>query len=245
MNLTSAHTPGILVLMLLVSGAGGMAKGLTGFGGALVMAPLLSLMMPPAEASVLIVLVHCASSLQGVREWGPQTRWATIIPLALIAILSASLIAPWLPTGHADALRRIVGTGVLVTTVLHMRGWQWKHSGRWPSTVCAGILSGAMTACGGLGGPAAVYYLNGIARGATLRANLMGYFALLFCGVTLTMAASHLVMLPRLLLALPLTCAFATGGLLGGRLRHYLNAAVFDRVVCAMLLASGALALLA
>ena len=239
-----SHPPAAIAALLLVSAVGGLAKGLTGFGGALVMAPLFSLIVPSTEASALIVLVHCASSLQGMRDWAPQARWQVITPFALVAIASASVISQWLAPGHADAIRRLVGACVLATTVLHIKGWHWRHKGHWSSTLLAGLVSGAMTACGGLGGPAAVYYLNGLS-GGNLRASLLGYFALLFGGVTLLMLLSHPATPDRLALAVPLTLAFAAGTLLGDHLQRRLPSTAFKHLVCALLLASGTLALLA
>jgi len=239
------HSPAAIAALMLVSAVGGLAKGLTGFGGALVMAPLFSLIVPSTEASALIVLVHCASSLQGMRDWAPQARWQVITPFALVAIASASVISQWLAPGHADAIRRLVGACVLATTVLHIKGWHWRHQGHWSSTLLAGLVSGAMTACGGLGGPAAVYYLNGLSGTSNLRASLLGYFALLFGGVTLLMLFSDLVAPDRLALAVPLTLAFAAGTLLGDHLHQRLPSAASKHLVCALLLASGTLALLA
>jgi len=237
-----ALTSAALALISLVAGA---AKGLTGFGGALVMAPLFSFLVSPQEASLLIVLVHCATSLQGARTWAPQVRWRVVVPFAIVAVGSASIISGWISGSDANNMRRIIGASVLIATVPHMRGWRWQHGGHWPSTLLAGLLSGAMTAFGGLGGPAAVYYFNGMARGSQLRANLLGYFAVLFGGVTVLLGGARLIDWPQLGMAALLVPAFAAGVSLGERHSQRLSPTTFDRVVCGLLITSGLVALLA
>lgn len=237
-------SPAALAALAAISLLAGLAKGLTGFGGALVMAPLFSFFVPPQQAALLIVLVHAATSLQGVRDWYAQVRWSRVLPFAVLALVSAQLMTHWAAGSDADRMRRIIGACVLLATLPHLSGWRWQHGGRWSSTVLAGLASGAMTAFGGLGGPAAVCYFSGITQGAVLRANLLGYFALLFCGVTILLAAAHQLQVPHLVLSALLVPAFAAGVRAGERLSPRLPPRLFDRLVCALLLASGLLALL-
>jgi uncharacterized membrane protein YfcA len=234
-----------LAALALVSFVAGAAKGLTGFGGALVMAPLFSFLVPPQQASLLIVLVHCITSLQGARDWAPKVRWRVVVPFAVVAVGSARLIAGWTAGADAQSMRRVIGACVLIATVPHLRGWRWQHGGRWPATLGAGLLSGAMTAFGGLGGPAAVHYFSGLARGASLRANLLGYFALLFGGVTLLLGFSRIIHWSALGMTAWLVPAFAAGVGLGERHGQRLGPVAFDRLVGGLLVASGLLALLA
>ncbi len=242
MNLVgSASTLGWLASVSLVAGA---AKGLTGFGGALVMAPLFGLFIGAPDAAMLIILVHCATSMQGVREWGGTVRWSSVAPFALVAVSCAALTSHWVVHGNTIFLRRFVAIVVLGVTGLHMLGWRWRHSGQWRSILAAGVVSGALTAIGGLGGPPAVYYFDGIAKGPVLRSNLLGYFALLFGGVTLLLLINRQVKMPQLCTAALLSPTFAAGVILGERWCKLLSPVWFDRIVSGLLLASGLLALL-
>ncbi|MDE1179099.1 sulfite exporter TauE/SafE family protein [Paraburkholderia sp.] len=224
--------------------AAGAAKGLTGFGGALVMAPLFGLLISAPDAGALIVLVHCATSLQGVREWGGAVRWRSVIPLALVALVCTALTSHWIAHGNALGLRQLVACAVLLATALHMGGWRWQHSGSWRPTLAAGVVSGALTALAGLGGPPAVFYFSAMAKGSALRANLLGYFTVLFGGATLLLMANHQIRLPQLYTAAVLTPVFALGVCAGERACGLLAPVWFDRIVCGLLLSSGVLALL-
>ncbi|MFM0208153.1 sulfite exporter TauE/SafE family protein [Paraburkholderia sediminicola] len=237
-------TPAVLGCLALVTLVAGMAKGLTGFGGALVMAPLFGLLMPVPEAGVLIVLIHFATSLQGVRTWASAARWRTVVPLALVAMACTAVTTRWMASESAVELRRLVAVAVLASTVMHMRGWRWLHNSGWRPTFTAGAMSGALTALGGIGGPPAVYYFNGIGKGSTLRANLLAYFALLYVGVVALFVAEHQVHTPQLSSLVLLVPVFVLGVAMGERLGPRLPVRRLEQLVSVLLLCSGLVALI-
>lgn len=238
-----ADTPFILGCLALVTLVAGMAKGLTGFGGALVMAPLFGLLIPAPEAGVLIVLIHFVTSLQGVRSWASAARWRTVIPLALVAMACTAVTTRWMASESAVELRRLVAVAVLASTVMHMRGWRWLHNSGWRPTFTAGAMSGALTALGGIGGPPAVYYLNGIGQGSALRANLLAYFAVLYVGVVALFVAEHQVHRPQLSSLVLLVPVFVLGVSVGERLGPRVPVRRLEHLVSALLLCSGLVAL--
>lgn len=240
-----SHEVLVLACLVSISFVAGGAKGLTGFGGALVMAPLFSLLIRAQEAAILIVLVHCVTSLQGARTWSRQVSWRFVAPFGGFAVLCTLAMGHWLARADTVLMRHLVAVCVLGVTVLHMRGWRWRHGGQWPSALLAGAMSGAMTALGGLGGPAAVFYFNGVAQGKVLRANLLGYFALLFSGVTVVLIASRLVPWSMVGTVALLTPFFALGVICGERGGHRLSPLWYDRIVCVLLMGSGLVALVA
>lgn len=236
--------PGVFGWLAFISLVAGAAKGLTGFGGALVMAPLFSILVGVPQAGVLIVLLHCATSLQGARIWSAQASWRVIAPLALVATACAAICARLVVHADATAMRHLVAWAVLGVTAMHMAGWRWRHEGGWLPTTTAGILSGALTALGGLGGPPAMYFFSGFTQGGTLRANLLGYFALLFGGAAIILALEHRISVTELRITALLIPAFVGGVELGERMGKRLPPHWFDRAVNALLLGSGLIALL-
>ena len=239
-----ADTPSVLGGLALITMVAGMTKGLTGFGGALVMAPLFGLLIPAPEAGVLIVLIHFATSLQGVRTWASAARWRTVVPLALVAMGCTAVTTCWMASESAVDLRRLVAAAVLVSTLMHIRGWRWRHNGGWRPTFTAGAISGALTALGGIGGPPAVYYLNRIGQGETLRANLLAYFAVLYVGVVALFVGEHQVHIAQLWSTALLVPGFVLGAFVGERLGKRLPLRGLERLVSCLLLCSGLVALM-
>ena len=148
--------PQTLAWLTVVACMAGMAKGLTGFGGALVMAPLFGMLITLPDAAALVVLIHCATSLQGVREWRHAAPWKSVVPLALVALVITAITSRFIANGNAVFLRHAMAVAVLGVTGLHIAGWRWRHGAGWPPTLAAGIVSGVLTALAGLGGPPAV-----------------------------------------------------------------------------------------
>lgn len=249
--------PEIVAALMAVSLLAGLTKGVTGFGGALVMAPLFGLALPAPQAAALIVLINCAASMQGWRRWAGLVHWRVVAPLAVIALLCTAAGVRLIASGGLPDLHRAIGICVLAVTVLHILGWRWRHSGGMAPTVAAGAVSGAMTALCGIGGVAAVYYFNGMGKPqqqtddaqdsvtAVLRANLLGYFALLFSGAALILAADGQVASAQLWTTALLVPAFAAGVMLGERIYGLLPQRWFHRIVSLLLLCAGMAALAA
>jgi uncharacterized membrane protein YfcA len=245
----------VLGWLMLIAFVAGATKGLTGFGAALVMAPLFGLFLPVPQATVLIVLLHCVTSLQDVRHWARLVQWRTVMPFAFVALTVTAACAPLVASIDAAALRHGVGLVVIATTLLHINGWRWRHDAGWGPVCAAGVASGVLTAIGGLGGPPAVYYLGGLPqdraqgpdderiRVTTLRANLLAYFAVLFTGFSVALALNRRIGLPQMVSAALLTPVFALGAWAGGRLCRRLPERWFDGLVSGLLLGSGLLAL--
>lgn len=237
------YSPGLIAMLASIAVLAGMAKGLTGFGGALVMAPLWSLLIAVPDVGVLVVLVHAATSLQGVRQWHGHANWRAIVPLGIVAVLCAGGCVEAFRHVDVGAMRRLVACAVLATTAMHLAGWRWRHRGGWLPTIGAGVASGALTALGGLGGPPAFYYFAGNANGIALRANLLGFFALLFWGSATMLAMEGRVNVGHLATAVWLLPGFALGVVIGERVGKRLPARWMDRAVSGLLLGSGVVAL--
>jgi uncharacterized membrane protein YfcA len=208
------------------------------------MAPLWSLLIAVPDVGVLVVLVHAATSLQGLRQWRAQTDWRAVVPLGIVAVLCTGVCAQAFAHVDVHATRRLVACAVLAATGMHLAGWRWRHRGGWLPTIGAGVASGALTALGGLGGPPAFYYFAGNANGASLRANLLGFFAVLFCGSTVMLAMEGRVTVAHLATTVWLLPAFALGVIIGERVGKRLPTRWMDRAVSALLLASGLVALI-
>ncbi|WP_413458157.1 sulfite exporter TauE/SafE family protein [Herbaspirillum huttiense] len=239
--------------LMAVSLLAGLTKGVTGFGGALVMAPLFGLVLPSSQAAALIVLVNCAASLQGWRGWIRCAHWPTVLPLAAIALACTAVGVQLIASGRLPDLHRLIGLSVLAVTALHVLGWRWRHSGGASATLAAGAISGMMTALCGIGGVAAVYYFDGIRRAAAssaepeqtafLRANLLAYFMVLFFGAALILAWDGQVGWSQLSMSAWLVPAFAGGVLMGERIYGWLSPLWFQRIVAGLLFCAGMVAL--
>ena len=166
----------------------------SGFGFAIVAAPLFLLLVEPVRAIQLVIIVTAAFSIVVLPR-----LWRAIAPRLLLRLTGGSLLG--LPLGllafrHSDPrlVRVAAGITVLAFAVVIAAMRRGARRGK-PTTLvmtpgrdlAAGAVSGAATALVGMSGPPVLIYL--MLAGAppgTVRATLLAFFALSY---TVTLAA--------------------------------------------------------
>ncbi len=166
-------------LAALATALAGIMRGYAGFGTAITLAPIYSMLWGP-RAGVPIMLVMEAmiagSLVPGV--WQSWTRRVTLpmagMACALMPFGSYALIAV-----DGDTLRRVIGVLVLAFAVLLASGW--RYHGRRPMrlSLAVGALAGVMKGATGMSGPPVILYLlSGPEAARQHRANLIVFFGI-------------------------------------------------------------------
>jgi uncharacterized membrane protein YfcA len=218
----------------------------SGFGFAVLAAPLYLLVIEPARAVQLIIILSTALSLTVV-----PGLWRVVSP-PLLTRLALGCVAG-LPLGlwlfrAADPLVVRVAIGVtilafalLIATAQGRRNRQWGWLPMRPGCdLAAGICSGVATALSGMAGPPVLIYL--LLTGApaqTVRATLLAFFALAY-GATLATHAVAIGVPGRTWLAAAILLPFAIlGGFAGRPLGDRIGARAFRLLTTAILAAAG------
>ena len=174
--------------------AAALLQAVSGFGFALLAVPLYLLLVEPAQAVQLAIILATALSLTVV----PGLR-RSVAPVLLLRLTLGSLAG--LPIGlfsfrYADPLLVRLGAGatilafaVLMATTRRRGGQRWAPFGRTPTRdLAAGAAAGVATALVGMAGPPVLIYLLLAGTAAqTVRATLLAFFTLSY-GATV---ASH------------------------------------------------------
>jgi uncharacterized membrane protein YfcA len=229
----------------------------SGFGFAVLAAPLFLLFVEPARAIQLVIIISTALSIivvPGLRR--AVALWLLLrLALGTLAGLPLGLIA----FRHADAVlvRAAVGATILAFAVLiavsRRRRSQPGHQKNWAPLamspgrdLAAGAISGIATAVVGMAGPPVLIYLllAGTAP-RTVRATLLAFFALSY-GATLV---SHVVTIgipaPTWLAAGILIPFAFLGGFAGRPLGDRLGAEAFAILAITVLAMAGLYTLVA
>jgi uncharacterized membrane protein YfcA len=228
-----------LTLILVFGALGAFVQALTGFGGSLVLAPVLFATMKPAQA----VLV---SALLGVVQTGVivartrhevlmhELRW--LLVCALPGLGAGVLV---LRVASTPVLRVAVGVSVVAATIAR----RLLAPGRaMPGTAVApaGFLAGLLTTSVTVNGPPLVLYLTG--RGATpaqLRATLSAAFIALDAVTVVALAVGGAWAAPPVAAIVAGALAFPVGLLGGIWLGPRVPPHVHARAVTGLLLALG------
>lgn len=223
-----------------------MLRGFSGFGAALVMSPGFAFVIEPKSGIAVITVLNVASAAQLFLPSLRHARWDLVRPLSLSACLAYPAGLALLVALDALVIRRAIGATVVGCALLLLSGYRLKGGFTTARTAVVGACSGVLQGLTGAGGPPTILYLlSGGDAPATTRANFIIFFAimqvvaipqLLYAGVlNLRLAVAALLLLP----------VYMAATHLGVKLFPLASPALYRRIAIAVLLALGAMALLA
>ncbi len=220
--------------------AGGVMRGFSGFGAAMLVVPILSILYAPHEAVAVAMCLALVSNIQLVPGALRATEWRQVLPLSAGALAAIPLGALVLLTVDADSMRRVISAVVLAFALLLLSGWRWKGRQGVPAALLAGGLAGLINGAAGTGGPPVILYLlAGPRSGETSRANIISLYLFLNGGTVITLAISGLIheeVLWRVLLLVP---AWALALWTGIRLYHSTGEQAYRRIALLALVGVG------
>ena len=208
-----------LAIAAAVAIAAGVIRGITGFGGAMVMAPPLALLLGPLAAVPIALLLESLAAAPMLVQTRAQVRWRVIGPIIGAGLLTIPLGTWFLVSTDPVTMRRAIAATVIAFSLVLLAGWRYHGEPRVAASVGVGALCGALVGATGMGGPPAiVYLLAGPDRIEVARANLTWFVgAISTGGLAVLLAAGALAQGP-LVLALLLAPGYYAGMVAGTRL---------------------------
>lgn len=228
-DVPDATTLSVLALAAL---AGGLTRGFTGFGFAMVFMPLAGTVVPMPFAFALIWLIDMPVGLLFAARSARQAQVREVAPL-LAGVTAGLPLGLWLLLSLDPIVLRWLVCGVIGVAVAALAsGWRWRGRPGLPLSLSVGGLSGLASGFASLGGlPIAIFWLSAQATSALqMRHNL----ALFFGGTTvlsgLLTAWAGLFSLAHVAVAVPLAALYALGAFAGSRGFHLAPESTFRRV---------------
>ena len=241
-----SFAPEVIAAAVAIAVVAGLIRGITGFGGAMVMSPPLALLIGAKLTVPVVLLLEGLAAIPMLVPTRRLVRWRLILPISAAAFVAAPLGVYLLVTAEPQVLRRVIAATVIVFSVLLLRGWRYQGAQRTATGVGLGALSGAMAGATSIGGPPVILYLlAGPDSIETTRANLMFFVcAVSVAGLTMLALAGALTT-AALWLAAAMTPGFYAGMLFGARVFSRFDDARFRRFTLALMLVVAAGILLA
>ena len=242
----------IFIVLAATTFGSALLYSISGFGFAVLAAPLFLLFLDPARAIQLIIIISTVLSIVVLRGLLPA-----IAPWLLLRLALGSLVG--LPLGliafrYADPIlvRAAAGTiifgfAILMAVSRHRSGQpgQGKHWTAFAMSPGLDLAAGAVSGFAGAlvgqpGPPVLIYLLLAGAAARTVRATLLAFFAL-SSGVTLASHAATIGIPTPTWLAAAILIPFAfLGGLAGRPIGDRLGAEAFAVLAIALLAVAGA-----
>jgi uncharacterized protein len=165
-----------LVSVALISG---VVRGFSGFGGALILIPLISSVFGPQMSVAVFYLVDLISATPYGYSYWNRCSFRDISPM-LVGHFVGLPIGTWLLTSLDPLLIRWAMDGVvfLMLAVL-VSGWRYKGKTYPPLSFGVGSMAGVMGAASGISAPPVLaYWLGQNAASTLIRANILVYYAI-------------------------------------------------------------------
>jgi len=214
--------------------------GYTGWGGAMVSMPFLTILYGPVEALVIMIIgavlltAHLFPAAARIADWRRMTP--LLIAMAACVPIGNLLLFALEP----NLIRRIIGWLVVGAAILILSGWRYRGPQGAGASAATGVISGLINGFVGLGGPPLVIYMLALKQSAAVqRANILVFMAITSVLVLGSTFVAGGVTLENSFLGL-LTAPFQlAGGWLGARLFLKLPAELFNKVSLVALIVLG------
>jgi uncharacterized membrane protein YfcA len=235
-----------LVYAALSVFAAGLIRGFSGFGSALINAPILSLIWGPTVGVPVAALVEIAPAIQltpkaiKVAHW--KTIWAISLP-ALVLLPAGTFILVSVP---ADEMRRAIGAIVLIVALILWSGWRYRGPRGTGPAIGVGLFGGALAGATGVAGPPVILYLMSSDDSPALtRANLIAYFSVILVGFMVVLTFKGLITTEIVWLVGALLIPFVVGAAIGTKMFPLASERVFRIIALTTLTLSSLYVLMA
>ncbi|MBX3671623.1 MAG: sulfite exporter TauE/SafE family protein [Burkholderiales bacterium] len=230
--------PEALAIAAAVAIAAGVIRGITGFGGAMVMAPPLALLLGPLAAVPVALLLESLAATPMLVQTRAFVRWRVIGPILVAGCLTIPLGTWLLVTADPVTMRRAIAATVIAFSLVLLAGWRYSSEPRPAASAGVGALCGALVGATGMGGPPAiVYLLAGPGAIETARANLTWFVGAISAAGLAVLAVAGALSREALVLAAVLAPGYYGGMVAGIRLFARFDDRSFRRFTLAFLAA--------
>jgi uncharacterized membrane protein YfcA len=213
-------SPAAIAAGLAMVFAAGLVRGFSGFGLSIAAVPLLSLIMPPAQAVPIVLLLQLFISISGLRAAWTLCDHRATRTLALGALIATPFGAWALAHLPAAPVRGVIAVIVLAAVLVLARGAALPLSQR--ASLPFGLASGLFNGLAGMPGPPVIaYFLMSRTGNQVARASMIVFF--------LATSVFALVPLAALGLITRASLAAACIGLPVALIGSSLGAAMFNR----------------
>lgn len=233
-----------VILVVAILSIGGFVQSLSGFGYALFTTPIVSAMIAPTRAVVIVAIANLFSSIRNVYKGRDEVSWKPARHMTIAALAGMPLGILVLEHVGSNGLRLVIGVVVAVIATLIATGIELRN-GSLGLDLVSGFVSGVLNTSTGTNGPAVVIGLRPhrlSVRGFKATSGLV--FAMSgMIGIAL-FAWRELVRVHDVwvaLAAVPLQIGTAR---IGDRLLRRLSSRHFDRLVIGLLFASSLAAII-
>ena len=164
--------------MLLAATVAGLLRGFSGFGAALVLAPVVSLIVGTHVAVPAILLAIFVTTIQLVAPTWTHVSWSDQVALSLPGCIGVPAGVVLLLYIDPELMRRAISAITALVALFLLSGWRYGGRPTRSGAAAMGAFGGVLSGAASIGGPPVIaYLLAGPGSPTQTRATLIYYFA--------------------------------------------------------------------
>ena len=168
-----------LIWAMVATFAGGLMLGYTGWGGAMVSMPFLTILYGPVEALVIMIIGAVLLTSHLFPAAARQADWKRMTPMLIAMAICVPIGSLLLFSLEPQLIRRIIGWLIVGASLLILSGWRYQGPQGAGASATTGVISGLINGFVGLGGPPLVIYMIALDQPAAIqRANILVFMAI-------------------------------------------------------------------
>jgi uncharacterized protein len=168
-----------LIWAMVATFAGGLMLGYTGWGGAMVAMPFLTILYGPINALVIMIIGAVLLTAHLFPAAARLADWKRMTPMLIAMAISVPVGSLLLFSLEPDLIRRAIGWIILGASLLILSGWRYQGPQGIYASATTGVISGLINGFIGLGGPPLVIYMLALDQPAAIqRANILVFMAI-------------------------------------------------------------------
>ena len=233
-------------LVLVIVALAGIVRGVTGFGGAMFMAPPLSLLVSPVLAVIYALALEAVAAVVALPSVWRLLERRTLGLIGIPALFSIQVGGLLLVSLDAGLIRNLLAVTVMMFSVLLLFGFRYTEPPRRGPAAVVGGISGLLFGATSMGGPPVILYLlSGPSRHDVTRANLMAYISMASALALIVPWQTGQLTGSVALNAVTLTLPYLLGIGIGAKLFALVDERTFRRLTLAFMFSVSTFALLA
>lgn len=156
----------------------GVVRGFSGFGTAMIVAPIGAAAFSPQTAVVIIAVVDTLPMIPLILSAWRKVDWRQLAPVVTGYALALPLGLWFLTAGDPTVLRWFMSIVIFIVVIVLWSGWYYTGPRSLPVRLSVGGMSGFLGGAASISGPPVILYWMALRTGAGLvRANLIIFLA--------------------------------------------------------------------
>ena len=231
----------MLVAVVLVAG---VARGLSGFGSGMIVAPVAGAVYGPTAALVIMFILDSLPTVPITIPAMRIARWNEVFPAFIGLFLLYPLGVFILVHGDVKTLRWIIALTIFASVAVLAFNYRYRGPRNLATSFGAGGIAGVLSGIAAIPGPPVItYWMASDYTAAIVRANLMSFFALEALISAVVLWGAGLLQWSVVMVGLISAPFYFVGLTIGGKLFHRASERTYRLVTFGLILLSAFLAL--